>query len=91
MIEVDRLDQGYQLYWLIIAENSSDKSVTFTARSQNPKEEVIVDESGYVHPDYGDSNITVTISTKNGRTATALLIPRLGGSGSSIIDEDFGQ
>jgi len=75
VIEVDRMEWGYQLHWQIIAENTSDKSVTFNARSQDPKVEVWVDENGFVHFD-DDVNVTVTIGTKNGRTATVLLIPR---------------
>ena len=75
VIEVDRMEWGYQLHWQIIAENTSDQSVTFNARSQDPKVEVWVDENGFVHFD-DDVNVTVTIGTKNGRTATVLLIPR---------------
>lgn len=75
VIEVARPDRGYQLHWLIIADNTSDKSVTFNARSANADIEVTVDENGFVYFE-DDVNATVTISTKNGRTATVLLVPR---------------
>ena len=75
VIEVYRPDRGYQLHWEILAENASDRSVSFLAISHDPAVEVTVDESGYVHFD-DEVEVTVIISTKNGRTATALLIPR---------------
>ena len=75
IIEVNRPDRGYQLHWEVITEDTTDKSVTFLAISQNPDVEVTVDEDGFVHFD-GDVVATVTVSTKNGRTATVLLIPR---------------
>ena len=75
VIEVSRPDKGYQLHWVVIAENTSDRTVTFTARSQDPDVEVTVDESGFVH--FDDAvNVTIIISTKNGRTASVLLVPR---------------
>ena len=75
VIEVSRPDKGYQLHWEIIAENTSDRTVTFLARSQDPDVEVTVDDSGFVH--FDDVVIaTITISTKNGRTASVLLVPR---------------
>ena len=75
IIEVYRPDRGYQLHWEVITEKTTDKSVTFLAISQNPDVEVKVDEDGFVHFD-DDVVATVTVSTKNGRTATVLLIPR---------------
>ena len=75
IIEVARPDRGYQLHWLIIADNTSDRTVRFNAISQNPDVEVTVDENGFVHFE-DDVVATVTISTKNGRTATVLLVPR---------------
>ena len=74
IIEVARPDRGYQLHWLIIADNTSDRTVTFNVRSQNSDIDVSVDENGFVF--FGDDvNATVTIVTKNGRTATVLLTP----------------
>ena len=75
VIEVARPDKGYQLHWYIYAENTSDKSVIFNARSSDKNVEVSVDENGFVFFE-DDVNATITISTKNGRTATVLLIPR---------------
>ena len=86
IIEVARPDRGYQLHWLIIADNTSDKSVTFTAKSQNPDVEVTVDENGFVYFE-DDTNATVTISTKNGRTASVLLMPRQAGKSGSVTLE----
>lgn len=86
IIEVARPDRGYQLHWLIIADNTSDKSVTFLAKSQDPNVEVSVDENGFVY--FGDDvNVTVTISTKNGRTASVLLIPRKGSQSGTVTLE----
>ena len=86
VIEVSRPDRGYQLHWLIIAENTSDRSVTFTAKSQDKDIEVSVDENGFVHFE-DDVVATVTISTKNGRTATVLLLPRQSGQGGVVTLE----
>ena len=85
-IEVARPDRGYQLHWLIIADNTSDKSVTFLVKAQDPNVEVSVDENGFVF--FGDdTNVTVTISTKNGRTASVLLIPRQGDQTGTVTLE----
>ena len=86
VIEVARPDRGYQLHWLIIAENTSDISVTFSVKSQDPSIEVTVDENGFVY--FADDVVaTVTISTKNGRTATVLLTPRQGNQGGVVTLE----
>ena len=86
VIEVARPDRGYQLHWLIIAENTSDISVTFSVKSQDPNIEVTVDENGFVYFE-DDVVATVTISTKNGRTATVLLTPRQGSQGGVVTLE----
>ena len=75
IIEVYRPDRGYQLHWEVITERTTDKSVTFLAISSDPEIEVLVDENGFVFFE-DDVVATVTVSTKNGRTATVLLIPR---------------
>ena len=75
VIEVSRPDRGYQLHWYIHTDKTSDKSVTFNARSSDKNVEVSVDENGFVYFE-ADVNATITISTKNGRTATVLLVPR---------------
>ena len=86
IIEVARPDRGYQLHWLIIAEETSDRSVIFNARSQDKNVEVTVDENGFVHFE-DDVVVTITISTKNGRTATVLLTPRQGSQGGVVTLE----
>lgn len=86
VIEVARPDRGYQLHWLIITDKTSDRSVTFSVKSQDPSIEVTVDENGFVY--FADDVVaTVTISTKNGRTATVLLTPRQGGQGGVVTLE----
>ena len=86
IIEVARPDRGYQLHWLIIAEETSDRSVIFNARAQDKNVEVTVDENGFVHFE-DDVVVTITISTKNGRTATVLLTPRQGSQGGVVTLE----
>ena len=83
VIEVARPDRGYQLHWQIIAENTTDRSVKFSAKSQDPDIVVSVDENGFVFFEE-DTNATITISTKNGRTASVLLIPRQSGKGGTV-------
>ena len=86
-IEVARIDRGYQLDWMIIAEDTSDKSVTFTAESKNENYEAEVNETGYVsiyaldeyeNPfnENDEISVIITIRTVNGKTATILLRSR---------------
>lgn len=86
VIEVARPDRGYQLHWQIISDNTSDKSVTFVAKSQDPDVEVSVDENGFVYFE-DDTNAIITISTKNGRTDSVLLIPRQGNQSGDVTLE----
>lgn len=75
VIEVTRWDRGYQLNWLIKPDNTSDKSVSFIAESEKETYEVSVNEAGFVYFE-GETNATITLSTKNGKTITILLVPR---------------
>lgn len=75
VIEVSRWDRGYQLNWVVKPNNTSDKSVTFLADPEKDEYEVSVNETGLVYFE-GETNATVTISTKNGKTITVLLMPR---------------
>lgn len=81
LIEVERPDRGFQLYYKLDPENTSDKSVTFT--SSKP-DDVEVSESGYVNF-FEDTDVTITISTKNGKTATIILVPKRDMSGDVDI------
>lgn len=86
VIEIDRPDKGYQLHWEVITKDTTDKSVTFHATSLDPNVEVSVDENGFVFFE-DDIAATITISTKNGRTATVLLTPRQKETGGTIALE----
>ena len=86
VIEIDRPDKGYQLHWEVITKDTTDKSVTFHATSLDPNVEVSVDENGFVFFE-DDVAATITISTKNGRTATVLLTPRQKETGGTITLE----
>ena len=87
VIEVNRWDRGYQLHWLVLSEKTTDKSVTFIAKSQNPDIEVSVNETGFVYFE-GETNATIIISTTNGKTATVLLTT---GQGEQSGDVDLGD
>lgn len=86
VIEIARPDKGYQLHWEVITKETTDKSVTFYVNSLDPNVEVSVDENGFVFFE-DDVAATVTISTKNGRTATVLLTPRQKGKSGIITLE----
>ena len=72
MIEVARPERGYQLQYVISPSNTSEQTVTFTS---NKPDQVTVDESGYV-TFFEDVDVSITVSTKNGRTATVILFPK---------------
>ncbi len=86
VIEVERPDKGYQLHWEVITKETTDKTVTFSAYSLDPDVEVSVDENGFVYFE-DDVAADITISTKNGRTATVRLRPRQKEKGGSITLE----
>ena len=82
IVEVERPDKGYQLHYEIVPENTSDKAVTFT--SSKP-EKVMVNESGYV-TFIEDTDVVITISTKNGKTASVTLVPKRNTHGTIVLD-----
>ena len=72
IVEVERPDKGFQLYYKMNPENTTDKSVTF---SSSKPDDVEVSESGYVNF-FIDTDVTITISTKNGKSASIILTPK---------------
>ena len=72
VVQVDRPDRGYQLYYTLYPDNTTDKAVTFTSSKPDV---VTVSETGYVNFDI-DTDVVITISTKNGKTATVVLMPK---------------
>ena len=82
IIEVERMDLGYQLEWRINPEKTSDKTITFASSKPDV---VTVDESGYVSFDI-DTDVSITASTANGMTATVKLVPKRNTQGTVDID-----
>ena len=80
-IEVARPDKGYQLHYAILPDNTSDQAVTFTS---GKPDYVTVNESGYV-TFIEDVDAVITISSKNGKTATVTLVPKRKGSGTIVV------
>ena len=81
ILEVARPDKGYQLHYAMDPANTSDKSVTFTS---GKPEFVTVNESGYV-TFIEDIDVVITISSKNGKTATVTLVPKREDHGTIIV------
>lgn len=82
IIEVERMDLGYQLAWRINPEKTSDKTIIF---SSSKPDQVTVDDSGYVSFDL-DTDVSITASTANGMTATVRLVPKRNTQGTVDID-----
>ena len=81
-LQLERTDRGYQLYYEILPTNTSDKTVTF--RSSKP-DSVVVDQTGYV-TFFDDVDVSITVTTKNGKSATVVLVPKRETSGTVVID-----
>ena len=81
-VQLDRTDRGYQLYYEILPSDTSDKTVTF--RSSKP-DSVVVDQTGYV-TFFDDVDVSITVTTKNGKSATVVLVPKRATSGTVVID-----
>ena len=82
VITVDRPDRGYQMYYVFTPEDTTDKTVTF---STNKPDKVLINESGYV-TFIEDTDVTVTVLTKNGKTATITLVPKRDTHGTVELD-----
>ena len=81
-IKLDRTDRGYQLHYEIVPSDTTDKSVTFRASKPDLVE---VDETGYV-TFFEDVDVSITVTTKNGKSATVVLVPKRDTSGEVVID-----
>ena len=82
ILEVDRPDKGYQLYYEIVPDNTSDQAVTFTS---GKPEKVMVNELGYVSF-IEDTDVNITVSSKNGKTTTITLVPKRSTHGTVELD-----
>ena len=82
VIEVARPDKGYQLYYGFDPEDTTDKTVKY---STSKPDKVTVNESGYV-TFIEDTDVVITISTKNGKTATITLVPKRNTHGTVVFD-----
>lgn len=80
-LEVERPDMGYQLHYLLEPGNTTDKAVTFTSGNSAF---ATVNEVGYV-TFIEDEAVSVTISSKNGKTATVYLIPLKKNHGTLVV------
>ena len=76
------MQNGYQLYYKLDPENSTDVPVTFT----NSKPDIVmIDETGLVMF-REDTDVVITVSSKNGKTATITLVPKRNTHGTVELD-----
>ena len=81
---VEHPDWGYQLHYVLDPENTTDVPVTFTSSKED---EVLINENGYVtFLDERGTDVRITISTKNGKTATIKLVPKRNTHGNVDLD-----
>ena len=73
-VELTDSKRGYQLYWVVSPDNTTDKSVVF--ESSDP-ENVIVSPTGYV-TFFEDVAVTITITAADGsnRSDSVQLVPK---------------
>ena len=72
VLEVARMDRGYQLHYGFAPEDVTDQSVRFTSGKPDL---VTVSEEGYVSFSV-DTDVVITVSSANGKTATVTLVPK---------------
>ena len=84
VVEVSLLEMqnGYQLYFKLDPEDTSDVPVTFTT---SKPEIVMVSETGLV-TFREDTDVVITVSSKNGKTATIQLVPKRSTHGTVDLD-----
>lgn len=82
VLEVARPDRGYQLYYGFDPEDTTDKTVKYMT---SKPEKVMVNETGYV-TFIEDTDVTVTIISSNGKTATITLVPKRNTHGTIDLD-----
>ena len=83
-VEVSLLEMqdGYQLYYKLDPENTTDVPVTFTTSKPDI---VQVSETGLV-TFREDTDVVITVSSKNGKTATITLVPKRSTHGTVELD-----
>ena len=82
IITVERPEWGYQLYYGFEPEDTTNKTVIFT--SSKP-DKVTVNERGLV-TFIEDTDVNITISSNNGKTATITLVPKRNTHGTVDLD-----
>ena len=84
VVEVSLLEMqdGYQLYYKLDPEDTSDVPVTFMT---SKPEIVMVSETGLVRF-REDTDVVITVSSKNGKTATITLVPKRNTHGTVDMD-----
>ena len=82
VVEVARPDKGYQLHYGFDPEDTTDKTVKY---STSKPEKVTVNETGYV-TFIEDTDVVITITTRNGKTATITLVPKRNTHGTVVLD-----
>ena len=76
------MEGEYQLYYQLDPENTTDVPVTFTTSKPDL---VTVSETGVVQFT-DDTDVLITISTANGKTATVQLVPKRNTHGTVDLD-----
>ena len=82
VLEVPRPDRGYQLYYEMLPEDVTETTVRFTSGKPDM---VLVNDSGYV-TFIEDTDVVITISSQNGKTATITLVPKRNTHGNVVLD-----
>jgi len=84
-VRVTNLVEGCQLHYVIVPSDATDQSVTFHSEKPN---EVYVDELGNVTflKQSSSTTASITVVTKNGKTATVTVAPERDMSGIVHID-----
>ena len=84
-VRVTNLVEGCQLHYVIVPSDATDQTVTFHSEKPN---EVYVDELGHVTflKQSSSTTASITVATKNGKTATVTVAPERDMSGIVHID-----
>ena len=82
VVEVERPDRGYQLYCGFDPEETTDKTLKYTT---SKPDKVKVNDTGYV-TFFEDTDVTITITSSNGKTATIKLVPKRNTHGTVDLD-----
>ena len=84
-VRVKDVVQGCQLLYVIVPSDATDQSVTFHSEKPN---DIFVDETGHVTflKPTSPTTASITVVTKNGKTATVTVAPERDMSGIVHID-----